>query len=70
MQEGEQLFTWTDSNRTRGNDFRLKEGRSQLDVRTKLFAKRMVRRWHRLPRLLWVPHPWSLKARLDGALSS
>jgi len=33
------LFTWSDNNRTRGNGFRLSDGRNRIDVMVKIFTK-------------------------------
>ena len=59
------------SDRTRGNGFRLKEGRFRLDIRKNIFTVRAVRPWPRLPReAVDVPSLAVLKARLDGVLSN
>ena len=66
-QEGKQLFTRLDSNRTRGNGFKLIQGR----FRRKFFTQRVVTHWNKLPKVIVdAPSLEAFKARLDVALGS
>jgi len=67
---GEVLSTRICSDSTRGNGFKLKEGRFRLDIRKKLFRKRVMRHWNRFPReAVDAPSQGGFKARLDRSLS-
>ncbi|PKU43986.1 hypothetical protein llap_5705 [Limosa lapponica baueri] len=69
--DGEGLFIRECSDRTRGNGFKVKEGKFRLDIKRKFFTMRVVRHWNKFPiEVVDVLSLEVVKTRLDGALSN
>ena len=60
-----------DSDRTRENGFKVRQGRFRLDFRRKFFTQRVVTYWNRLLKeVMDAPSLEAFRARLDVALGS
>jgi len=69
--DGDNHFSRPCCNRTRGNIFKIKEGRFRLNIRRKYFALWVVKHWNRLSReVVDAPSLETFTVRLDGALSN
>jgi len=69
-QKGDLLYTWSVSARTRGNNFKLQDGRFRSDIKKKFFTQEVMRHWNAFSKE--VVEDLSLEAfkvRLDGILS-
>jgi len=71
MKDGDRLFSRACCHRTRGNGFKLKEGKFRLDIRKKFFTMKVVKHWKRLLReTVDAPALETFKVRLDRIRSN
>ena len=67
----DRLFTRSDSDKARGNGFKLKEEEIRLDNRKKFFTQSVAKHSNRLPReVVDAPSLDMFKDRLDGSLGN
>jgi len=69
--DGDRHFIRACCDRTRGNDFKPKEGRFRVVRRKNFFTMKVMKHWHGLPRaVVDAPSLERFKVGLDGALSN
>lgn len=67
---GADLLSLSTGNSTQGNGMKLHQAKFSLDIRKRLFTKRVVGHWNRLPRKVLMATSLSdFKEHLDDALS-
>ena len=60
-----------DTDKTREDGFKVRQGRFRLDIRRKFFTLSLVMHWNRLPKeAVGAPSLQAFNARLDVALGS
>ena len=57
-EDGDKLFSRACYSRTRGNGFKLREGKFRLNIRKKFFTVTLVKYWNRLLREAVGASPW------------